>query len=179
MISYCKSEWIVVNLKLAPDARRATEAWGHTSARSNTSNWTNGRTARWPGWKRWDWIGSVQVQKIVWIEVGEFHFEILCQVGNINAKLKYEQWVPPSYRKVDSSTPQVIFPFRTSSLYQIFQTLVEQWIFAKYGREEFIHPERQSYTSGFMEVLSLNTFVSWEKIITMEGVHQAKLPKKW
>ena len=33
------------------------------------------------------------------------------------------------------------------------QTLVEQWIFAKYGREEFIHPERQSYTSGFMEVL--------------------------
>ena len=32
------------------------------------------------------------------------------------------------------------------------QTLVEQWIFAKYGREEFIHPERQSYTSGFMEV---------------------------
>jgi len=58
------------------------------------------------------------------------------EVGNINAKLKYEQWVPPSYRKVDSSTPQ---------------TLVEQWIFAKYGREEFIHPERQSYTSGFME----------------------------
>ena len=145
-------EWIVVNLKLVSDARRATEAWEHTSARSNTSNWTNGRTARWPGWKRWDWIGSVKVQKIVWIEVGEFHFEILCQVGNINAKLKYEQWVPPSYRKVDSSTPQVIFPFRTSSLYQIFQTLVEQWIFAKYGREEFIHPERQSYTSGFMEV---------------------------
>jgi len=58
------------------------------------------------------------------------------EVGNLNAKLKYEQWVPPSYRKVDSSTPQ---------------TLVEQWIFAKYGREEFIHPERQSYTSGFME----------------------------
>ena len=154
MISYRISEWIVSYLKLAPDARRATEAWEHTSARSNTSNWTNGRTARWPGWKRWDWIGSVQVQKIVWIEVGEFHFEILCQVGNINAKLKYEQWVPPSYRKVDSSTPQVIFPFRTSSLYQIFQTLVEQWIFAKYGREEFIHPERQSYTSGFMEVLT-------------------------
>ena len=31
------------------------------------------------------------------------------------------------------------------------QILVEQWIFAKYAREEFIHPERQSYTSGFME----------------------------
>ena len=38
----------------------------------------------------------------------------------------------------------------------LLQTLVEQWILAKYGREEFIHPERQSYTSGFMEV---STFV--------------------
>ena len=28
------------------------------------------------------------------------------------------------------------------------QILVEQWIFAKYAREEFLHPERQSYTSG-------------------------------
>ena len=58
------------------------------------------------------------------------------EVGNINAKLKYERWVPPSYRKIEKHTPQ---------------TLVEQWIFAKYAREEFIHPERQSYTSGFME----------------------------
>ena len=49
----------------------------------------------------------LEVHQIMKIEVGEFHFEILCQVGNINAKLKYEQWVPPSYRKVDSSTPQV------------------------------------------------------------------------
>ena len=32
---------------------------------------------------------------------------IILQVGNINAKLKYEQWVPPSYRRVDSITPQV------------------------------------------------------------------------
>ena len=29
-------------------------------------------------------------------------------MGNINAKLKYEQWVPPSYRRVDSITPQVM-----------------------------------------------------------------------
>lgn len=58
------------------------------------------------------------------------------EVGNNNAKLKYEQWVPASYRRIDMRTPQ---------------TLVEQWIFAKYAREEFIHPERQSYTSGFME----------------------------
>jgi len=58
------------------------------------------------------------------------------EVGNHKSKLKYEQWVPSSYRKVTSSTPQV---------------LVEQWIFAKYAREEFIYPERQQYTSGFME----------------------------
>ena len=79
----------------------------------------------------------------------------LWKVGNINAKLKYEQWVPPSYRKVDSSTPQVIIQllyFHLTMIHNLFQTLVEQWIFAKYGREEFIHPERQSYTSGFMEV---------------------------
>jgi len=57
-------------------------------------------------------------------------------VGNTNSKLKYERWVPPSYRKIDANTPQV---------------LVEQYIFSKYSREEFIHPERQSYTSGFME----------------------------
>ena len=26
------------------------------------------------------------------------------QVGNLNSKLKYEQWVPPSYRRVDKVT---------------------------------------------------------------------------
>ena len=39
--------------------------------------------------------------------LGALKFKVAGQVGNINAKLKYEQWVPPSYRKVDSSTPQV------------------------------------------------------------------------
>lgn len=58
------------------------------------------------------------------------------EVGNLNARLRYERWVPPSYRRVDRATPQI---------------LVEQYIFAKYAREEFIHPERQTYTSGFME----------------------------
>ena len=89
--------------------RRATEAWGRRWARSSISNWTSGRTAKWPGWKRRDWFWR------------DFTFETLKdlkintrwslvnpdQVGNLNAKLKYEQWVPPSYRKVDSSTPQV------------------------------------------------------------------------
>ena len=44
------------------------------------------------------------------IKAEDLQIVIQCQVGNINAKLKYEQWVPPSYRKVDSSTPQVIPP---------------------------------------------------------------------
>lgn len=29
--------------------------------------------------------------------------------------------------------------------------MVEQWIRAKYQREEFCHPERQGYVSGYME----------------------------
>lgn len=33
----------------------------------------------------------------------------------------------------------------------IFRVLIEQWIRAKYEREEFCHPERQSYLSGTME----------------------------
>lgn len=32
-----------------------------------------------------------------------------------------------------------------------FRVLIEQWIRAKYEREEFCHPERQSYLSGTME----------------------------
>lgn len=39
-----------------------------------------------------------------------------------------------------------------TNLYNLFRVLVEQWIRAKYEREEFCHPERQNhYVSGFME----------------------------
>ncbi|XP_031768591.1 arf-GAP with dual PH domain-containing protein 1-like isoform X1 [Galleria mellonella] len=58
------------------------------------------------------------------------------EVGNIVAKNKYEERVPPCYRKPNKYDPQV---------------LIEQWIRAKYEREEFCHPERQSYLSGSME----------------------------
>ncbi|XP_043673905.1 arf-GAP with dual PH domain-containing protein 1-like isoform X3 [Vespula pensylvanica] len=58
------------------------------------------------------------------------------EVGNITARLHYEERVPPCYRKPNPDAPQV---------------LVEQWIRAKYEREEFCHPERQNYVSGFME----------------------------
>ena len=35
---------------------------------------------------------------------------------------------------------------------QSFRVLIDQWIRAKYEREEFCHPERQSqYISGFRE----------------------------
>ncbi|CAH0761052.1 unnamed protein product [Diatraea saccharalis] len=58
------------------------------------------------------------------------------EVGNAVAKLKYEERVPPCYRRPTRHDPQV---------------LMEQWIRAKYEREEFCHPERQSYLSGNME----------------------------
>lgn len=39
-----------------------------------------------------------------------------------------------------------------SNLQKLIRVLVEQWIKAKYEREEFCHPERQNhYVSGFME----------------------------
>lgn len=58
------------------------------------------------------------------------------EVGNLAAKQKYEERVPPCYRRPTRIDPQV---------------LIEQWIRAKYEREEFCHPERQSYLSGTME----------------------------
>ncbi|XP_013190812.1 arf-GAP with dual PH domain-containing protein 1 [Amyelois transitella] len=58
------------------------------------------------------------------------------EVGNLVAKNKYEERVPPCYRRPNKYDPQV---------------LIEQWIRAKYEREEFCHPERQSYLSGTME----------------------------
>lgn len=62
--------------------------------------------------------------------------ERMKEVGNTNAKHKYEQRVPICYRRPNENSPQV---------------LIEQWIRAKYQREEFCHPERQTYTSGFMQ----------------------------
>ncbi|XP_018573579.1 arf-GAP with dual PH domain-containing protein 1-like isoform X2 [Anoplophora glabripennis] len=58
------------------------------------------------------------------------------EVGNTKAKLKYEERVPPCYRRPKEDDPQV---------------LIEQWIRAKYQREEFCYPERQTYTSGYMQ----------------------------
>ncbi|CAH1372261.1 hypothetical protein MTP99_013756 [Tenebrio molitor] len=62
--------------------------------------------------------------------------ERMKEVGNTKSKLKYEERVPPCYRRPKENDPQV---------------LIEQWIRAKYQREEFCHPNRQAYTSGYME----------------------------
>ncbi|XP_075224392.1 arf-GAP with dual PH domain-containing protein 1-like [Lycorma delicatula] len=62
--------------------------------------------------------------------------ERMREVGNIAAKLKYEQRVPVCYRRPVEGDPQ---------------SLLEEWICAKYLREEFSRPERQSFLSGNME----------------------------
>lgn len=62
--------------------------------------------------------------------------ERMKEVGNLKSKLKYEERVPPCYRRPREDDPQV---------------LIEQWIRAKYQREEFCHPEKQTYTSGYMQ----------------------------
>ncbi|CAH1794233.1 unnamed protein product [Owenia fusiformis] len=56
--------------------------------------------------------------------------------GNIKCQEKYEQQVPPSYRRPCSTDVQV---------------LKEQWIRAKYERLEFTNPEKQTYLSGRKE----------------------------
>ncbi|XP_017776171.1 PREDICTED: arf-GAP with dual PH domain-containing protein 1-like isoform X2 [Nicrophorus vespilloides] len=62
--------------------------------------------------------------------------ERMKEVGNNAARQKYEERVPPCYRRPKENDPQV---------------LIEQWIKAKYEREEFSHPERQCYISGSMQ----------------------------
>ncbi|XP_077297748.1 arf-GAP with dual PH domain-containing protein 1-like [Arctopsyche grandis] len=62
--------------------------------------------------------------------------ERMQEVGNNAARAKYEERVPPCYRRPIENDPQI---------------LIEQWIRAKYQREEFCHSDRQNYTSGYME----------------------------
>ncbi|KAL1128909.1 hypothetical protein AAG570_013443 [Ranatra chinensis] len=66
----------------------------------------------------------------------ESQIERLRETGNNAAKLKYQQKVPPCYRVPVDGDPQ---------------PLLEQWICAKYLREEFCRPERQAFMSGHVE----------------------------
>lgn len=79
---------------------------------------------------------GVHISKVKHLKLDRWEdsqIERMKEVGNIKSKMKYEERVPPCYRRPKEDDPQV---------------LVEQWIRAKYQREEFCHPERQTYTSG-------------------------------
>lgn len=81
---------------------------------------------------------GAHISKVKHLKLDRFEdsqLERLKVIGNNSAKLKYEERVPSCYRRPNENDPQV---------------LIEQWIRAKYEREEFCHPERQSYTSGNM-----------------------------
>lgn len=58
------------------------------------------------------------------------------EIGNIVAKAKYEKRVPACYR-IPTDGDHV--------------SLLEEWICAKYIREEFSRPERQAFMTGHME----------------------------
>lgn len=60
----------------------------------------------------------------------------LAAVGNIVAKAKYEANVPACYRRPLADDVAVV---------------KEQWVRAKYEREEFVHEDRQVYQDGRME----------------------------
>lgn len=60
----------------------------------------------------------------------------LAAVGNAMAKAKYEAHVPACYRRPNTDDVSVV---------------KEQWVRAKYEREEFVHPDRQIYQEGKLE----------------------------
>lgn len=60
----------------------------------------------------------------------------LAAVGNVVAKAKYEAHVPACYRRPHSDDVSVV---------------KEQWVRAKYEREEFVHQDRQIYQEGKLE----------------------------
>ncbi|XP_064107072.1 arf-GAP with dual PH domain-containing protein 1-like isoform X1 [Macrobrachium nipponense] len=62
--------------------------------------------------------------------------EMMEMMGNVQAKQKYEQHVPACYRIPQSGDPPV---------------LIEQWIRAKYQRQEFIDVDKQTYIRNSLE----------------------------
>ncbi|CAG9761654.1 unnamed protein product [Ceutorhynchus assimilis] len=80
---------------------------------------------------------GVHISKVKHLKLDKWEdsqVERMKEVGNKRAKMKYEERVPPCYRIPKEDDPHI---------------LIEQWIRAKYQREEFCYPERQSYTSGY------------------------------
>ncbi|XP_063605483.1 arf-GAP with dual PH domain-containing protein 1-like isoform X1 [Penaeus indicus] len=62
--------------------------------------------------------------------------EMMETIGNVSAKEKYEQHVPACYRIPRAGDPSV---------------LLEQWIRAKYERQEFIEVDKQTYIRSYLE----------------------------
>lgn len=62
--------------------------------------------------------------------------DALAAVGNTAARVKFEAHVPAFYRRPLADDVGVV---------------KEQWVRAKYEREEFVHPDRQIYQEGNME----------------------------
>ncbi|KAK6640159.1 hypothetical protein RUM44_011845 [Polyplax serrata] len=82
---------------------------------------------------------GVQVSKIKHLKLDkwdESHLHEIEEMGNAKVKMKYEQNVPIFYRKPRECDPHI---------------LVEQWIKAKYLRQEFIYRKSQTYLGGTME----------------------------
>lgn len=82
------------------------------------------------------------------------------EVGNEVARKKFEELVPMCYRRPTQATPQLwhFFQFLLWSIaYSVCgslkycRVLREQWIRAKYERQEFMHASKQKYTSGHKE----------------------------
>lgn len=82
---------------------------------------------------------GAHISKVKHLKLDEWEdsqVERMREVGNLAAKLKYEQRVPNCYRRPKPGDPQ---------------SILEEWICAKYMREEFSRPERQTFLSGNME----------------------------
>ncbi|XP_050311797.1 arf-GAP with dual PH domain-containing protein 1-like [Anthonomus grandis grandis] len=80
---------------------------------------------------------GVHISKVKHLKLDRWEdsqLERMKEVGNIKAKMKYEERVPACYRIPKEDDPHI---------------LVDQWIRAKYQREEFCYPERQTYTNGY------------------------------
>ena len=82
------------------------------------------------------------------------------EVGNNIARRKFEIEVPVCYRRPTKETPQLchyskfllaFIAYPVCILLKYCRILREQWIRAKYEREEFIHTSKQRYTRGSME----------------------------
>ncbi|KAK2876939.1 hypothetical protein Q8A67_021035 [Cirrhinus molitorella] len=78
-----------------------------------------------------------QVKSVLQDTFEDKEIEFITSMGNEAAKAKYEQQVPPFYYRPSHTDCRI---------------LREQWIRAKYERQEFIHIEKQEpYSAGYRE----------------------------